>query len=61
MLTPVILLWGYIKVHARRLRDDERGYTTETVLVTAALVALAIVVIGLLVQVVTDKANTIQM
>ncbi|MPZ79672.1 MAG: hypothetical protein GEV28_04440 [Actinophytocola sp.] len=61
MLTPVILLWAYVKAHVRRLREDERGYTTETVLVTAALVALALVVIALLVKVVTDKASTIQM
>lgn len=61
MLTPIMVLWAYVREHARRLREDEGGYTTETVLVTAALVALALVVVAILVRVVTDKANSIHM
>lgn len=61
MLTPVFLLWAYVREQARRLRRDQRGYTTETVLVTAALVVLALLVIGVLVKVVVAKANSIEM
>jgi hypothetical protein len=61
MLTQVILLWACVTNHVRRLRRDERGYTTETVLVTAALVVVALFVLGLLAKVVIDKANSIEM
>lgn len=61
MLTSIILLWGCVREQAHRLRHDQRGYTTETVLVTAALVVLALFVIGVLVKVVIDKANSIEM
>lgn len=61
MLTPIILLWACVREQARRLRHDQRGYTTETVLVTAALVVLALFVLGVLAKVVIDKANTIEM
>jgi Na+-driven multidrug efflux pump len=40
---------------ARRTRDA--GYTTETVVVTALLVALAIAAIAIIVTKVLDKAN----
>lgn len=61
MLTPVILLWACVREQMRRLRHDQRGYTTETVLVTAALVVLALFVLGVLAKVVIDKANSIEM
>lgn len=61
MLTQVILLWACIREQAHRLRRDQRGYTTETVLVTAALVVLALFVIGVLVKIVIAKANSIEM
>jgi len=42
------------------LRDDpEAGYTTETVVVTALLVAMAITVIAIIVAKVTATANNI--
>ncbi|MFD2414828.1 hypothetical protein [Amycolatopsis pigmentata] len=61
MLVQITLLWACVKAHVRRLREDECGYTTETVLVTAALVTLALLVLAILIKVVTDKANSIQM
>lgn len=61
MLTTISLLWGCIRDQIHRLCRDQRGYTTETVLVTAALVVLALAVIGILVTVVIDKANSIEM
>lgn len=60
MWTPVLIVLAYMRALALRLHRDEGGYTTETVLVTALLVALALVVIGLIVAVVTRKAQSIQ-
>jgi len=44
---------------ARRARDA--GYTTETVVVTALLVALAIAAIAIIVAKVLDKANSLDL
>jgi hypothetical protein len=46
--------------HAIRATNDA-GYTTETVLITALLVTLAIVVIGIILVKVTGKANSIDL
>jgi len=46
--------------HAVRATKDG-GYSTEAVLVTALLVGLAIVVIGVIALKVTDKANGINL
>jgi ABC-type Fe3+ transport system permease subunit len=48
-------LWGRL----RDLRDDDRGMTTEAVIITAALAALALTVTGIIVVRVTNEANTI--
>ncbi|UGQ10521.1 hypothetical protein LO772_27300 [Yinghuangia sp. ASG 101] len=48
-----------LRARIRELARDERGYSTETVLVTALLVALAIAVIGIIALKVTDKAKSI--
>lgn len=45
----------------RTLARDERGYSTETVLITALLVALAIAVIAIIAAKVTDKATSINL
>jgi hypothetical protein len=42
-------------------REPEAGYSTETVLVTALLVVLALAVIAILVAKVTSKANGINL
>lgn len=47
----------------RRLRTlgrDQRGYSTEAVVVTALLVALAIAAVGIITAKVISKANAIQ-
>lgn len=44
----------------RAARTDEGGYSTEAVVVTALLAALAIVVLGIIAVKVTAKANGIQ-
>ncbi len=46
----------------RAVRDTkDGGYQTETVLVTALLIAAAIVIIGIIVTKVTSKANSINL
>ncbi len=43
----------------RAIREDERGMTTEAVIITAVLAALAITVGIIITQKVTSKANSI--
>ncbi|MYT30928.1 MULTISPECIES: hypothetical protein [unclassified Streptomyces] len=45
----------------RRLARDDAGYTTETVLITALLVILALSVVGIIVAKVTAKAKSIDL
>jgi hypothetical protein len=53
-------LWTTLKTRWEVLRrEPEAGYSTETVLVTALLVVLALAVIAILVAKVTSKANGI--
>ncbi|GAA3432315.1 hypothetical protein [Kutzneria kofuensis] len=61
MLTEVQILIARIRVELQRLHRDEGGYSTEAVVVTAALVLLAIAVIAIIVTKVTQKANGINL
>lgn len=59
MVTEVQILVTYIRAELERLRHDEGGYSTEAVVVTAALVLLALAVVGIIVARVTAKAQSI--
>lgn len=59
MLSHLPVILATLRARIEQIRADERGYTTETVLVTAVLVAGAIVILGILVAAVTRKANEI--
>ena len=63
MLTELIILRHlYAVLHSRweALRSDpEGGYTTETVIVTALLAALALTAVGIIVAKVVSAANNI--
>ncbi|MFF5985915.1 MULTISPECIES: hypothetical protein [Pseudonocardiaceae] len=59
MLTYFIAIIGLCRARLDELRSDERGYSTEAVLVTALLVAAAIAVIAIIVAAVTRKAGEI--
>lgn len=50
-----------LRARLRELARDERGYSTETVLVTALLVALAIAVIAIIALKVKGKADSINL
>ncbi len=51
-----VLLVAYAR---RRVARDERGMTTETVIITAVLAALALGATAIIVQKVTNKAQSI--
>ena len=56
------MLWIIVRARWEILRrDPDAGYSTETVVVTALLVALALAVLGIIGAAVTAKANSIIM
>lgn len=59
MPPDLAFLIARIKLLARRLRDEDDGYTTETIVVTALLVALALAVLTVIAVRVRAKANSI--
>jgi hypothetical protein len=56
LLLIASLLWDRLK----ELREDDRGMTTETVIITAALAGVALLVVGWLVTAIRDKGTDIQ-
>jgi hypothetical protein len=59
MPPEIHFLIARIRLLARRLRDEDAGYTTETIVVTALLVALAIAVLATIAAKVRAKASSI--
>lgn len=59
MFTDIAYVLGQIRARLFRLREDDSGYVTEAVLVTALLAAAAIVIIAIIIAKVTEKANGI--
>ena len=58
----LVALWMTLKARWDVLRrEPEAGYSTETVLVTALLVAGALVIIAIIIAKVTAKANGINL
>lgn len=58
-LLAVPTLVSFLLVRARAGAGDERGMTTETVVITALLVVLAISAVGIIANKVLNKANSI--
>lgn len=61
-MTELHVIRTYAAVYYDRLRElrrDERGMTTETVIITAVLAALALAATAIIVREVTEKDNTI--
>lgn len=52
-------VWGVLRQRLADARHDERGMTTETVIITAILAALALAAGAIIVAKVTTKANNI--
>jgi hypothetical protein len=61
MNTDLLVLFTRLRATWRRLYEDDGGYATETVLVTALLVLLALAVLTIIAVKVTEKANGISM
>ncbi len=59
-LVPVYLLATQLRARLAEARSDERGMTTETVIITAVLAGLAIAATAIIVTKVTNKANSIR-
>ena len=59
-LAVVAQLMRTLVARLRALQTDEAGYSTETVVVTALLVALAVAAVGIITVAVLGKAKTIQ-
>ena len=57
MLTSLSILVTVLRARIQALQADQRGYSTETVVVTALLVALALAVIAIITNAVIDKAR----
>lgn len=56
MVVPVVVTMGWLW---KRARADERGETTEKVIITALFAALALTAATIITLKVTDKANSI--
>lgn len=62
LVTMWTTLWTTVKARWNLLREQpDAGYSTETVLVTALLVAAALVIIAVIVAKVTAKAHNIDL
>jgi hypothetical protein len=62
MLSHIEALWTVVQARWETLRQrPDAGYSTETVLVTALLVAAALAIIAVIINKVTTKANGITM
>ncbi len=59
-LVALSYLAGQVRARLAVVRADERGYTTETVVLTAIMVLLAIAVGGIITVKVLAKANAIE-
>ena len=58
-LTLLRTVLAFLGTEVRRFREDEKGMTTETVIITAVLAALAIAVTAIIVAKMTSKAESI--
>jgi hypothetical protein len=59
MSTQAQIIVIRVRAELHRLRHDDGGYSTEAVVVTALLAALALAVIAILMAKVLEKANGI--
>jgi hypothetical protein len=56
LLVMISVLWGRLQ----QLREDDRGMTTETMIVTAILAFAALTVVGIIAAAITRKGNEIE-
>ena len=59
MLGPILIMMSTLWGRLQQLRDDDRGMTTEAMIVTALLAAGAIAAGGVIMSAVSNKGNEI--
>jgi len=59
LLSWCAITWLRLSARLQAARRDERGMTTETVIITAGLAALAVTVVAIIATRVRDRANQI--
>jgi prolipoprotein diacylglyceryltransferase len=60
MLTPLVLLYVTLRARLDAVRNDDRGMTTEAMIITAILAGVALAVVGLIAAAITRKGNEIE-
>ena len=60
MLGPTVLVISMLWGRLQQRRDDDRGMTTETMIITAMLAVAAIGAVTLIARAITDKGTEIQ-
>jgi prolipoprotein diacylglyceryltransferase len=60
MLTPLVLLYVTLRARLDEVRNDDRGMTTEAMIITAILAGVALAVVGLIAAAITRKGNEIE-
>jgi hypothetical protein len=60
MLTPLAFVASLLRARLQQMREDDRGMTTEAMIITAMLAAAAIAAVGLIATAIRDKGSDIQ-
>jgi hypothetical protein len=60
MLTPLVLVASMLRDRLRLLREDDRGMTTEAMIITAILAGIALAVVGAIAVRIQDKGSEIE-
>lgn len=60
MLIPLALLISMLRLRLQALREDDRGMTTETIIITGVLATAALAVVGAIVAAITNKGSEIE-
>lgn len=59
MLGPIVLVISMLRGRLQQLRDDDRGMTTETMIITAMLAVAAIAAVTVIGRAITNKGTDI--
>lgn len=60
MLTPLALIYSLLRARLDQVRADDRGMTTEAMIITAILAAVALTVVGAIAVSIQNKGDQIE-
>jgi hypothetical protein len=60
MLVPLALVYSLLRARLDQVRADDRGMTTEAMIITAILAAVALAVVGAIAVSIRDKGSEIE-